>query len=78
MKFSAGEPKTQTERVLWYMREFGSIDQAQALKDLGVMRLASRITDLRSRGFNVKKTMKKVVNRYGEACNVAEYSLEED
>lgn len=55
MKCSAGEPRTQTERVLWYMREFGS-----------------------SRGFNVKKTMKKVVNRYGEACNVAEYSLEEE
>ena len=35
----------QTERILKYINDFGSITSLQAMQDLGVMRLASRITD---------------------------------
>ena len=35
---------TQNERILEYMRTEGSITQLDALKELGVMRLASRIS----------------------------------
>lgn len=70
------EYRTQSEMVLWYMREFGSIDQIDALKDLGVMRLASRISDLRKQGHRIGRRMKKVTNRYGETCSVAEYTIE--
>ena len=38
---------TQNDRIIQYMDEFGSITQMQALSDLGIMRLASRIHDLR-------------------------------
>lgn len=37
---------TQNQRILDYIAEFGSITQFEALQDLGVMRLASRISDL--------------------------------
>ena len=37
-----GVKTTQAQRVLDYIDEFGSITQLDALKDLGVMRLASR------------------------------------
>ena len=40
---------TQAERVFDYMVEFDGITQLEALRDLGVMRLASRISDLRKR-----------------------------
>lgn len=56
---------TQTERVLEYIDEFGSITQLEALRDLGVMRLASRISDI-----------KAVQNRFGEPCYIKRYSLE--
>ena len=36
---------TQNERIIRYMEYFGSITQVEALQDLGVMRLASRISD---------------------------------
>ena len=32
---------TQSERVLDYIKEFGSITQLDAIRDLGIMRLAS-------------------------------------
>ena len=44
---------TQNQRVLDYMAETGGITQLEALNELGVMRLASRISDLRKRGYNI-------------------------
>ena len=44
---------TQNERILNYMSEFGGITQLEALRDLGVLRLASRISDLRRKGFDI-------------------------
>jgi hypothetical protein len=66
---------TQNQRVLDYIKEFGSITQLEALRDLGVMRLASRISDLRKQGENIGSKMIKVQNRYGESCHVKSYFL---
>lgn len=40
---------TQTDRVLMYMRDFGSISPLEAMRDLGCMRLAARISDLKKK-----------------------------
>ena len=66
---------TQNQRVIDYMTQFGGITQIQALSDLGVMRLASRISDLRSKGYDIKKEMITVRNRFEEECHVARYSM---
>jgi hypothetical protein len=66
---------TQAQRVLDYMNEFGSITQLEALKDLGVMRLASRISDLRREGYSIKSEVEPVKNRFGETCHIKRYSL---
>ena len=68
---------TQAQRILFYMRDFGSITQLQALSDLGCFRLASRISELKKDGHEINKRMIKGKNRYGEICSVAEYSLKE-
>lgn len=69
---------TQAERVLNYMLEHGSVTQFDALKELGVMRLASRISDLRKHGHKIASEMVKVENRYGETCWVKRYSIKEE
>lgn len=69
--------QTQSERVLQYMDTFGSITQLEALNDLGVMRLASRISDLRKQGYPIKSDVVAVKNRYGESCYIKRYSLRE-
>ena len=66
---------TQAQRVLEYIEEFGSITQLEALKDLGVMRLASRISDLKKQGIPIKSDMETVKNRFGENCYIKRYSL---
>ena len=69
---------TQKERILQYMKDFGSITQAQAFTDLGVYRLAARIADLRGEGYLISSEMKAGKNRYGEAVYFSEYKLKND
>jgi hypothetical protein len=57
------------------MEEFGSITQIEALKDLGVMRLASRISDLKKMGYPITSNVEAVKNRYEETCYIKRYSL---
>ena len=68
---------TQNQRILNYINEFGSITQLDALRDLGVMRLASRISDLRSMGYPIASRIDTVKNRYGEKCRIKRYSIAE-
>lgn len=64
----------QTDRVLAYMQDFGSITQLDALRDLGVMRLASRISDLRKMGYPIHSETESVDTRYGKT-SIKRYSL---
>ena len=41
---------SQNKMLLMYLKEYGGITQLEALKELGVMRLAARIADLRNDG----------------------------
>lgn len=65
---------TQAQRVLAYIREFGAITQLEALRDLGVMRLASRISDLRRMGYDITGKTVVVKNKWQEECRVKSYS----
>lgn len=67
--------ETQCQRVVDYMNEFGGITQFEALNELGVMRLASRISDLRKRGVAIHGETHSVTNRFGETCRVKRYSI---
>ena len=67
---------TQNQRILEYINQFGSITQLEALRDLGVMRLASRISDLRKQGYGIISKREAVKNRYEETCYIKRYSLE--
>ena len=64
---------TQCERILKYMDDFGSISSYQAMIDLGVGRLASRIHDLRALGIEIESETKTAKNRYGEATHYSVY-----
>ena len=71
------KPK-QADRVLSYMRNYGSITALQAMRDLGVYRLASRIHELREYGFGITSDNVLVQNRYGDKSRIARYTLNED
>ena len=67
---------TQTERVLEYIEKNGSITQIEALNECGVMRLASRISDLKKLGYPISSNIEAVKNRFGENCYIKRYRME--
>ena len=68
---------TQCDRLLDFMMKHptSGVTQIEALNDLGILRLASRISELRSEGYPIQKEMVTVTNRFGEKCSVARYRL---
>lgn len=66
---------TQCEKIIDYISVNGSITPLDALREFGCMRLASRITDLKQQGYEIRKTMEKNKNRYGDVVRYARYTL---
>lgn len=68
---------TQCERLVEYMERhpIDGITQIEALNQLGILRLASRISELKSDGYIIEKEMISIKNRFGEKCSVARYRL---
>jgi len=67
--------QSQDSRVWEYLQTNGSITQLDAIIDLGVYRLASRIYNLKQMGVNISSKTINVENRFGETCHVSEYRL---
>jgi hypothetical protein len=65
----------QTELILRYMQRHGSITQLDALRDLGCMRLASRISDLKRQGYPIESKTEAIKTRYREKTFIKRYSL---
>ncbi len=66
---------TQSMKIIKYMMDFGSITPIQAMKDLGVMRLAARISDIEAEGWEIIHERETGKNRYGEKTTYARYRL---
>lgn len=66
---------TQTEMVKMHLEELGAITALDAMNYYGIMRLASRITDLKKAGMPIKTEYITVKNRFDENVRIAKYSL---
>ena len=66
---------TQREAILQYIKDFGSITPMEAYSDLGITKLATRISEMRKDGIEFKIEMVKSKNRYGKPVRFAKYSL---
>jgi hypothetical protein len=67
---------TQNEMVLGWLKK-APIGPMAAMKELGVMRLAARIKDLRDDGHKIQTEWDYVIDRYGQERRVARYVLKE-
>lgn len=68
----------QQERILIYMEESGSITPFEAFAELGVTKLATRVSELRREGIPIVKSSETRKNRFGETVRYARYSLPQD
>ncbi len=66
---------TQCDLIMRHLKDYGEISQLDALREYGIMRLASRVSELKKRGVNINVTMATGRNRYGEKTHYAIYEL---
>lgn len=68
----------QSERIVNYINKFGSISPLEAFRDLGITKLATRISELKKEGIKFKQEYIKTQNRFGEPVHYMRYWLEEE
>lgn len=66
---------TQKEMILQYIRDFGSITPIDAFRDLGITKLATRVSEMKRDGIQFNTVTEKSKNRYGKTCWYARYTL---
>lgn len=66
----------QNERILQHIQEHGSITAMEAMQEYGIMRLASRMCDIKKAGFAVRREDVKGKNRFGEETRFARYTID--
>lgn len=66
---------TQKQLILQYIKDFGSITPMQAYGDLGITKLATRISEMRKEGVEFHIETIKTKNRYGKVVPYAKYSF---
>lgn len=64
---------TQNEKVLDYIRQYGSITPLEAFERFDIMRLASRISDLKKLGYPIFSKTETRINSAGEKKSYARY-----
>ena len=66
---------TQKQRIINYMRQFGSITSWEAYQDLGVMQLGARIDQLKKDGYKFRTEWEIKKNRFNEEVSFKRYYL---
>lgn len=66
---------TQNERVIEYIKRFGSISTYEAFTELGITRLSARIFELQEAGHEFDRETVHSINRMGESVSYTRYSL---
>lgn len=65
----------QAEKIIHYLNRYGEITQRKA-NDIGIYRLASRISEMRADGIPIKTELKEVVNADGSKSRIGVYSYD--
>jgi hypothetical protein len=66
---------TQKERIIRHLKDKESITSLEAMKEYGIMRLTSRICELKDQGYNIRSEFVSSKNRYNESVSFSKYSL---
>lgn len=67
--------KNQKQRILDYINETGSITALEAVRELGVLQLSSRLVELERDGIVFHKEQESALNRFGERVYYTRYSI---
>ena len=77
MNLMQNSKPTQKQLILDYIADFGCITPMEAF-ELGITKLATRISEMRREGMEFKIEQVKGKNRYGKATRYARYSFPDE
>lgn len=77
MKEKINKPN-QRHRVVQYIERKGSITSLEAIREIGVISLSSRISELRRQGVDIVTEWVNGRNRYDEQFRVKKYSIKKE
>lgn len=63
----------QQIHILWYINEFGSISPMEAFSDLGITKLATRISEMKVLGISFGQDYESRENRFGKSVRYMRY-----
>ena len=63
----------QQLQILWYIDSFGSITPMEAFNELGITKLATRISEMRVLGIQFDQDYEGRVNRFGKKVRYMRY-----
>ena len=66
---------SQKQRIINYIRQFGSISSWEAYSDLGITQLGARIDQPKKEGYEFKAEWESNTNRFGEKTDYKRYYL---
>ena len=65
----------QWEKIIQYINDFGSISPMEAFSDLGITKLATRISEMRKDGIEFEQKWECSKNRYVQPVRYMRYSM---
>jgi len=66
---------TQKDRILRHLKDKETITSLEAMTEYGIMRLTSRICELKNEGYRIRSEFVSSKNRYDEPVSFSKYSL---
>ena len=69
---------SQKDRILQYIRQYGSISSWEAYKELGVTQLGARIDSLKKEGYEFRTEWESSINRFGDKTEYKRYYIQND
>ena len=66
---------TQKERIIRHLKDKGTLTSLEAMQEYGIMRLTSRVCELKDQGYLIRSEFVSSTNRYNEAVSFSKYSL---
>jgi hypothetical protein len=67
------EVKSQSDAILWHLKQYGSITSYEAIKEYGATRLSSIIFNHRKDGYNIDSVPLIKKTRFGRNTTIAKY-----
>ena len=68
--------KTQRDDIIDYIKVNGSISPMEAFHDLGITKLATRVSEMKRDGIRIYGRMEKVRSRRGRIATYKRYFME--